>query len=68
MIHYIDYTGKVNNKEEAFNLILTGGKEKQITMEFVREVDAKKIRDAYIEGFKLNTTSFEFQSIQPLLN
>ena len=68
MIHYIDYTGEVKNKEEAFNLILTDGKAKQITMEFARDVDAQKIRDAYMEGFKLNATPVEFQSIQPLVN
>jgi hypothetical protein len=37
-------------------------------MDFARDVDAAKIRDAYLDGFKENATADEFTSIRPLVD
>ena len=55
-------------KEEALGAMLVDGKARQITMDFARDVDAGKIRDAYTDGFKENATADEFKSIQPLVD
>jgi hypothetical protein len=48
--------------------VLTDGKAKQITMEFVRDVDVEKIQGAYRDGFKENTTEAEAKAIAPLVD
>lgn len=68
MAHYMQYTDKVNNAEDAFKSILTDGKAKQIMMDFARDVDAPKIKEAYTDGFKQHATSAELPKIQPLVN
>jgi hypothetical protein len=47
--------------------VLTDGKAKQITMEFVRDVDVEKIQGAYRDGFKENTTEADAKAIAPLV-
>lgn len=66
MAHYMQDPVKAP-KDDAVKAILLDGKAKQITMEFVRDVDPEKIRDAYTEGFRDNSTSEEWKSVQPLV-
>jgi hypothetical protein len=54
--------------EAAFKAILTDGKAKQITMTFVRDVDAGSIQNAYRDGFKENSTKDELKAIQPFID
>ena len=67
MAHYAQDPVKAP-KEEALGAMLVDGKARQITMDFARDVDAAKIRDAYLEGFRGNSTADEFTSIQPLVD
>jgi hypothetical protein len=67
MAHYAQDAVKAP-KEEALGAMLVDGKARQITMDFSRDVDAEKIRDAYMDGFKENATADEFKSIQPLVD
>jgi len=46
---------------------LTDGKAKQITMVFVRDVDASSIQNAYRNGFKENASKQELPQIQALI-
>ena len=64
MAHYMEDPVK-SKEEEAYTAVLSDGKAKQITMDFARDVDAAKIRDAYADGFKENATADELKSIQP---
>jgi hypothetical protein len=66
--HYMEEPVKVNDPNKAFNAILTDGKAKQIVMDFARDVDITKIKEAYMDGVKEHATSAEFQQIQPMLN
>jgi hypothetical protein len=52
----------------VFNEILTDGKAKQITMVFVRDVDAASVQKAYLDGFKENSTEEELAAIQPFID
>ncbi len=56
------------NKEEAFKAMLTDGKAKQITMIFVRDVDAPKIRETYLESLKNNASKEDFPKIESVIN
>jgi hypothetical protein len=47
---------------------MSDGKAKQITMEFARDVDAAKIKEAYQDGFKEHATKDELKNIDPLIN
>jgi hypothetical protein len=47
--------------------VLTDGKAKQITMQFVREVGVDKIRTAYRDGFQDNAGKDEYAAITPLV-
>jgi len=47
--------------------VLTDGKAKQITMEFVRDVDVASIQKAYREGFAENASKQELPQIQGLI-
>jgi len=67
MVHYMQSPAKAT-KEEAFKAILTDGKAKQITMEFVRDVDAPKIRETYLESLKSNAPGDVFGKIEALVN
>lgn len=66
MVHYMQNPVK-STKEEAFAAILTDGKAKQITMEFVRDVDAPKIRETYLDSFKANAPGDQFAKIEPFV-
>jgi len=67
MIHYMQDPVRGKSKD-VFNNILTDGKAKQITMEFVRDVGLDKIQEAYRDGFKSNASAEEFKKIEPLVN
>lgn len=67
MAHYVQDPVKAP-REEALGGMLIDGKARQIIMDFARDVDASKIRDAYTDGFKENATSDELKSIQPLVD
>ena len=67
MAHYAQDPVKAP-KEEALGAMLVDGKARQITMDFARDVDAGKIRDAYLDGFRENATADELKSIQPLVD
>lgn len=54
-------------EKDLYAAVLTDGKAKQLTMEFVREVGMDKIRDAYRDGFKENATADEYKAITPLV-
>jgi hypothetical protein len=64
MAHYMEEPVKAS-EADALKAVLEEGKSKQITMDFARDVDAAKIKDAYADGFKENATSDELKSIQP---
>jgi hypothetical protein len=66
--HYMQDPVNVNDPNAAFAAILTDGKAKQIVMEFARDVDIAKIKEAYTDGFKEHTTAAEFQQLQPVIN
>jgi hypothetical protein len=67
MGHYMQEP-PVGEGEAAFKAILTDGKAKQITMIFVRDVDAGSIQNAYRDGFKENSTKEELKTIQPFID
>ena len=67
MAHYAQDPVK-GPKEEVLAAMLVDGKARQITMDFARDVDAGKIRDAYMDGFKENCTAEEMKAIQPLVD
>lgn len=68
MAHYIEGMNTIKNEKEAYPLILTDGKAKQIMMSFARDVDAKSMRDAYHDGFKENTKEADRKELQPLID
>jgi hypothetical protein len=55
-------------REDALAAMLVDGKARQITMDFARDVDAAKIRDAYMDGFKENSSADEMKTIRPLVD
>lgn len=67
MAHYAQDPVK-STREEALAAMLVDGKARQITMDFARDVDAGKIRDAYMDGFRENASADELKSIQPLVD
>jgi hypothetical protein len=67
MAHYSQDPVKAP-KGEALGAMLVDGKARQITMDFARDVDPGKIRDAYMDGFRENATADEFTSIHPLVD
>jgi long-chain acyl-CoA synthetase len=67
MGHYMQDPPR-GNGDATFNEILTDGKAKQITMVFVRDVDAASIQKAYQDGFKENSTKEELAAIQPFID
>ena len=64
--HYLQDAGMMS-KADAFTACLTDGKAKQITMDFARDVDVKKITDSYNEAFQENATKEELSAVQPSL-
>jgi len=67
MAHYAQDPVK-GTKAEVLAAMLVDGKARQITMDFARDVDAGKIRDAYMDGFRENATADELKTIQPLVD
>ena len=67
MAHYVEDPVRAK-EEDALKAVLSDGKAKQITMEFARDVDAGKIKDAYADGFKENATPDELKTLQPLID
>ncbi len=67
MAHYAQDPVK-GTKEDVLASMLVDGKARQITMDFARDVDAGKIRDAYMDGFRDNATAEELKTIQPLVD
>jgi hypothetical protein len=67
MAHYAQDPGK-GKTEDLLKAMTADGKAKQITMDFARDVDAEKIKEAYGDGFKENATAEELKTIQPLVD
>ncbi len=67
MVHYMENPVKGKEKD-LFAAILTDGKAKQISMEFVRDVGLDKIQEAYRDGFKSNASKADFPKLEPLVN
>ncbi len=55
------------NVREVTRAILQDGPPKQITMDFVRDVSADRIQEAFREGFQGNASPSELEDIRPLL-
>lgn len=66
--HYMQDAPTVGDEDAAFNAVFQDGMAKQITMDFARDVEAAKIKEAYIDGFKQHSSKEELQKIQPLIN
>ena len=66
--HYMEQVEKANSNDDACKTVLIDGKAKQITMDFARDVDAGKIKDAYLDGFKSHASTDELQKIKPLVD
>jgi hypothetical protein len=58
----------IHDKDDAFAAALSDEYAKQITMEFVRDVEAKKIEDAFREGFKKMASKEEWTEISSLVD
>lgn len=67
MAHYAQ-DPQPGQTEEVIASMLTDGKAKQITMEFVRDVDVESIQNAYRDGFTENATPDERKAITPLVD
>lgn len=66
--HYMENPVRVADEESAFKAIFTDDRAKQIVMDFARDVESAKIKEAYNDGFKQHATQQEYQKIQPLVN
>jgi hypothetical protein len=67
MGHYMQDPPRGSEKD-VVAAVLTDGKAKQLTMEFVRDVDVEKIQGAYRDGFTENATAEELKAITPLVD
>lgn len=52
----------------ALKAIMSDSQAKQVTMHFVRDVNADRIRRALLEGFRKNATESELGAIQPFVD
>jgi hypothetical protein len=68
MAHYMEGTKTYPNKRDAFTAVLSDQYAKQITLAFVRDVDASSIQDAFREGFKKNSSKSEMAEISALVD
>lgn len=64
--HYAE-APQSGSAESVLAAMLADGKAKQISMEFVRDVDVEKIQGAYRDGFKENTSEADAKAIAPLV-
>ena len=67
MGHYMQDPPRGSEKD-VVAAVLTDGKAKQLTMEFVRDVDVEKIQGAYRDGFAENATAEDLTAITPLVD
>ncbi len=65
--HYMQDPAK-GSAADCLKAVLADDKAKQITMDFARGVEAKKIQDAYRDGFKKNATPEEMKEIQSMVD
>lgn len=63
MAHYMQDAGKMG-EDAAYAAVLTDGKAKQISLQFVRDVDAASIQGAYRDGFANSTPAADLPKIQ----
>jgi hypothetical protein len=63
MAHYMQDAGKMG-EDAAYAAVLTDGKAKQISLQFVRDVDAASIQSAYRDGFTNSTPAADLPKIQ----
>jgi len=68
MAHYMEGNKTFANKRDALTAVLSDQYAKQITLAFVRDVDAKSIQDAFREGFKKNSSDSEMAEISALVD
>jgi len=61
--HYIQAPGSFKTEDEAFTAIMADGKAKEIIMDFARDVDASKIKEAYLDGFKGHTSNEQLKKL-----
>lgn len=67
MAHYMQ-SPPAGDVREIIKAILTDGKSKQITMDFVRSVGSGSIQEAFRDGFAKNATKAEFREIETLVH
>ena len=67
MGHYMQDPPRGSEKD-VVAAVLTDGKAKQLTMDFVRDVDVEKIQGAYRDGFEENAAGDELKAITPLVD
>jgi hypothetical protein len=65
--HYMDKAG-FENYDDARGAALSDQYAKQITLDFKRDVEAKKMIDAYREGFEKNSSQSERAEISTLVD
>jgi hypothetical protein len=68
MAHYMEGGRTFKSKKDALTTALSDQYAKQITMVFVRDVDAGKIQDAFSDGFKKNASKTEMEQISELVD
>jgi len=66
IVHYMD-VATFAGEDEALEAARSGEHASQITMEFARGVGAEKIRNAFRDGFKKNSSESDFSELQPLI-
>jgi len=66
MAHY-QQDPQPGKESDVLASTLVDGKARQITMEFVRDVDVASIQGAYRDGFEENATAEESKAIAPLV-
>lgn len=65
--HYMNAAG-FENRDAALEAAMSDEYAKQITMVFVRGVEAEKIQNAFFDGFKKNATEEELVEIESLVD
>lgn len=70
MVHYMDEAGEAKQPtlQKALEEIMADNTAKQMTIEYVREVDGNKIQSALRNGFQRNSTPSEYQEVLPLVD
>jgi hypothetical protein len=68
MAHYMEAGHTFDSKQDALTAALSDAFAKQITLAFVRDVEAKKVQNAFREGFEKNASESEMAEIGTLLD